>query len=115
MVNSDQKGKAGERELARRLRELGAEDARRGQQHTGLEGEDVVGLPGIHPECKRVERLNVDKAMEQAIRDASGKIPAVFHRRNKKGWLVTMTLEDWMKLYYGGEDFIRIIAGDTEQ
>lgn len=26
-------------------------------------------------------------------------MPALFHRRNRKLWLVTMRLEDWMKLY----------------
>lgn len=63
---------------------------------------DLVGLPGIHIECKRVEKLNVPQAMEQAVRDA-GKFhdgaPALFHRRNRQPWLVTMRLEDWVRLY----------------
>ena len=25
--------------------------------------------------------------------------PAVFHRRNRHGWLVTMRLPDWMEMY----------------
>lgn len=63
---------------------------------------DVLGLPGIHIECKRVEKLNVGEAMEQAIRDSDRMLdgmPAMFHRRNRKPWLVTMRLEDWLKLY----------------
>lgn len=102
-MNSRNKGKAGELELARLLRSYGYE-ARRGQQYSGINGDaDVVGLPGIHIECKRVEKLNIDTAMEQSIRDASfGEIPMVFHRKNKKPWLVTMRLEDFMELYRNG-------------
>ena len=57
-MNSNNKGKNGERELATILREYGY-DSRRGQQYCGSNGDaDVVGLPGVHIECKRVERLN---------------------------------------------------------
>ena len=28
-------------------------------------------------------------------------LPALFHRRNRTPWLVTMRLEDWLKLYKG--------------
>lgn len=98
-INSRQKGASGERELASKLRDYGYQ-TRRGQQFSGLEGEDVVGLDYIHIECKRVERLNLEGAMEQAKRDAvEGQSPAVFHRKNKHKWLVTMELDDWMKLY----------------
>lgn len=98
-MNSRQKGKRGERELAGRLREYGY-DCRRGQQYSGIEGKDVVGLPGIHIECKRVERLNIYDAMLQAFRDAkTDEKPAVFHRKNGQEWLVTMRLEDWIELY----------------
>lgn len=99
---SRNKGKVGERELAAALRAEGFESARRGQQYSGSEtSADVVGLPGIHIECKRVEKLNIYEAVEQAQRDAgeSGELPAVFHRRNRKPWLVTMPLSDWMILY----------------
>ena len=103
-VNSRRKGAAGERELARLLKEHGF-DARRGQQYSGLGGDDVVGLPGIHVECKRAERLNVDLAMAQAERDAKeGELPAVFHRKNRREWLVTMRLEDWISIYRRDSD-----------
>jgi hypothetical protein len=26
-------------------------------------------------------------------------MPAVFHRKDGEGWMVTMSLEDWMELY----------------
>lgn len=99
-MNSKVKGNKGEGELAAILREHGY-NTRRGQQFCGANGDaDVVGLPGIHIEVKRVERLNIYEAMQQSIRDArSGEMPAVFHRRNRKGWLVTMPLEEWIELY----------------
>lgn len=69
-MNSNNKGKNGERELATILREYGY-DSRRGQQYCGSNGDaDVVGLPGVHIECKRVERLNIYDAIEQSKNDA---------------------------------------------
>ena len=99
-MNSREKGKRGERELAKALREYGY-DCRRGEQYCGANGDaDVVGLPNIHIECKRVERLNLDDAMAQAVRDKrTDELPTVFHRKNNCKWLVTMKLEDWIELY----------------
>lgn len=96
---SREKGKRGERELAAELRKYGY-DSRRGQQYSGKGGDDVVGLPGIHIECKRVERLDLYAAMFQAIRDAKdGEKPSVFHRKNNCRWLVTMELDDFIQIY----------------
>lgn len=102
MTNSRRKGKEGELELARILREYGYE-ARRGQQYSGASGDaDVIGLPGVHIEVKRVENLNIDAAMEQAQRDArAGERPVVIHRKNGKKWKVTMSLMDFIELYEG--------------
>lgn len=99
-INSRQKGKAGELELSHILQGYGY-DTRRGQQYCGANGDaDVVGLPGVHIESKRVEHLNLDKAMAQAQADArADEIPVVMHRKNRQGWKVTMTLEDFMALY----------------
>ena len=99
--SSQRKGAAGERELAALLSAAGYECQRGGSLSFG-EIPDVLGLPGIHIECKRVEKLNVGEAMEQAIRDSDRMLdgmPAMFHQRNRKPWLVTMRLEDWLKLY----------------
>ena len=63
---------------------------------------DAKGLPGIHIECKRVEKLNISKAMAQAVQDSirlQDGLPAVFHRRSREPWLVTMKLEDFLKIY----------------
>lgn len=99
-LDSRQKGARYERELARKFRSEGY-DARRGQQYCGANGDaDVVGLPGIHVEAKRVERLQLQSAMDQAVRDARpGELPVVFHRKNNCGTLVTMRIDDWFKIY----------------
>ncbi len=99
-INGKQKGKRGELELVRKLKEYGY-DCQRSVQYCGANGDaDVLGLEGIHIECKRVERLNIDEAMGQAIRDRrEGEYPAVFHRKNNHEWLVTMRLNDWIEIY----------------
>lgn len=103
-MNSRQKGARGERELAEKLREYGYE-TRRGQQYSGANGDaDVVGVSGLHIECKRVEKLNIDDALMQSTRDARpGEIPVVMHRRNHTPWKVTMDLDDFMRLWMKGE------------
>lgn len=101
--SSQRKGADGERELSALLQQHGYE-IKRGGSLTFGEVPDLVGLPGIHIEVKRVERLNVGEAMAQAVKDAerfSDGAPAVFHRRNRQPWLVTMRLEDWLELYRG--------------
>lgn len=98
---SQRKGAVGERELAAILQQHGYDCTRGGSLSFG-EVPDLSGLPGIHIEVKRVERLNVDEAMEQSIRDSERMldgIPTLFHRRNRKPWLVTMRLSDWIQLY----------------
>ena len=100
MTNSRNKGKRGELELARVLRFYGY-DSHRGQQfHGGPDSPDVLGLPGIHIECKRVEKLNLYDALSQSKADSGeGDIPVVMHRKNRSKWLVTMDLNDWINIY----------------
>ena len=98
---SRNKGANAERELANILKDMGF-DVRRGYvfQHES----DIVGLKGIHPEVKRVEKLNIEKAMEQAAIEAIKRgdgVPTVFHRRDRGEWLVTMRLDEWVDLYRG--------------
>lgn len=105
-INSKQKGKNGELEFVHECQKYGFDKVYRTAQTNGkLEQSlaDCEGLEGIHIEVKRVERLNIDDAIEQAERDLKTKkekkIPIVFHRKNRKEWLATAKLEDWMKLY----------------
>lgn len=102
---SQRKGANGERELAALLNDRGFPVQRGGSLSFGAVP-DLVGLPGVHVEVKRVERLNLSQAMAQAVRDSErfqDGAPAVFHRRNREPWLVTMTLTDWMALYTASE------------
>lgn len=101
MVNSNRKGKDGERELSKLFRSYGFEGARRSQQFAGINNDaDVVGLPNVHIECKRVERLNIHEAIEQTIRDKrEEELGIVAHRKDRTPWLVTMTMDDWMEIY----------------
>jgi len=96
---SKEKGKRGERELAKELSELLGVDARRGQQFAGSpESPDVVGIPGIHVECKRTEKFSLYDSLEQAIDDAGDDIPVVMHRRNRKDWVIVARLDDLPEL-----------------
>ena len=101
MVNSKQKGARFERTLAKMFIEQGY-NARRTQQYCGAteDASDVVGLPYIHVEAKHYKNRAFDyEWMEQAKRDAKDNIPAVFHKTDNHEVLVTMTLDDWFKLY----------------
>lgn len=98
---SQRKGRAGEIELAAILREHGYDVQPGAALNYGTEP-DLRGLPGIHIECKRCEAIRLNEWLQQAIRDSEkfrDGLPAVFHRRNRQPWLVTMRLSDWLKLY----------------
>lgn len=99
-INSRAKGARNELNLAHFFQRWGFE-ARRGQQFSGLQGDaDVVGVPYLHLECKAVQKLNLDKAMEQSIRDArEGEIPTVVHRKDRQEWKITLALEDFMPIF----------------
>ena len=96
---SREKGKRGERQVAALFREYGF-DAKRGQQyHGGPDSPDVIGVPGLHIEVKRTERLNLYDALAQAKRDAGEDLPVVIHRKNDSEWVVILSFDDFMKLY----------------
>ena len=85
--------------MAALFREYGF-DAKRGQQyHGGPDSPDVVGVPGLHIEVKRTERLNLYDALAQAKRDAGEELPVVIHRKNDSPWVVIMDFEDWMQIF----------------
>lgn len=99
--SQQRKGRGGELEIVKIFQAHGI-DAQPGDPVSFGSTPDVVGIPGIHPEIKRAERLNVLNAMNQAIRDSEkfhDGVPTLFHRRNRSPWLVTMRLEDWAQIY----------------
>lgn len=97
---SRDKGARGERLLRDELRDHGFEDVTRGfvWNHTS----DLIGLPGIHIEAKFVEKLNIRQALAQAEEESEKRqdgMPTVFSKTSRKPWIVTMNLDDWVKLY----------------
>lgn len=97
-----EKGKRGERELASVLRDAGYSESKRSVQYCGMGGEsaDVLGLPGVHIECKRTERLELWKSIDQAISDCKqGNIPVVMHRPSRRPWIVIIRLDDFIPMY----------------
>lgn len=98
---SQRKGRNAELELCRILQEYGY-DVQPGRAVSYGSTPDISGLPGVHIECKRAEQLRVYDWIDQAERDSErfhDGLPAVFHRRNRQGWLVTMRLPDWLEMY----------------
>ena len=116
-VNSKQKGARFERELSKIFQSYGYENARRTAQYCGNTGDasDVIGLPGIHVEAKMQERMRLYEWIAQAENDAGNKrvepLPSVFHKQSRKEILVTMRLDDWMKLYQGYAEIMRLDEG----
>jgi len=106
-MNVKRKGTAGENELAEILRGAGIRAYRNDQIFTGGRNNPDVSaeIDGyqLHIEVKRVEKLNVPEAMNQAIRDAgAGAFPVLAHRRNREKWLVTMPLIPLIELMRNG-------------
>lgn len=101
MVNSRQKGKRGELDLCQSLREVMGWTVRRSQQFCGKAGDAdllVEEHPDLFVECKLVQSLNITETVKRAVRDAGPQLPAVFHRRDREEWLVTIRLTDLPRL-----------------
>ena len=101
---SREKGKRFEREVSIFFKSYGV-NARRTAQYCGKTGQagDVEGIPGVHVECKFVEKLNLEAAYQQSVRDAEaagrGEIPVVIHKKSRKPAMITLALEDWISMY----------------
>lgn len=94
-MNSNDKGKRGERDFAKWLRDNLHVDASRGVQYQGSpDSPDVTCELPIHFEVKRTERFNAYQAMAQAESDSEYNIPIVAHRRNRGEWLLVMKADD---------------------
>lgn len=100
-INSNRKGKVGELELVNLFKSYGFDKAMRSQQYCGANHDaDIVGMKDLHIEVKRVEKLNVSKAIKQCHADKKEKeLGVVAHRKNNEDWLVTMKFDDWIELY----------------
>lgn len=99
-MNSRSKGKRGELEASKEWASVMGGTARRGQQFAGgKDSPDVVSShENLHLEVKRCEAGNPYRWMDQAVRDAGGKVPVVLHRRNGEEWLLIVRLADAPRL-----------------
>lgn len=98
---SQSKGRRAEIELSNYLRERGFTEARAGKPLNYGTEPDVTGIDGLHIECKRHEKLQLNKWYDQAAADAErmqdGK-PVVIHRQNRRKWMITLSLEDFIEV-----------------
>ncbi len=96
-----EKGKAWEREVARRLRDVmpGVDVKRTQQSRQGTDGPDVdAGAYGV--ECKHGRRPPIRRALQQAIESAHpGQVPvAVIKEQNSRVPFVVLPLDRFLEM-----------------
>jgi hypothetical protein len=99
--SSRRKGACAERELASELTIMFRTEVSRGGRmyQSGSESPDILGLIGLHVECKRRETVSLPSALRQAADDCRhGECPVVMHRGNRQGWMCTVSLADLPRL-----------------
>jgi Holliday junction resolvase len=97
MINSRQKGAAGEREVAAILREeLELEIHRNWQQQAAEGGADLSGVPGWAIEIKRGKNIRLNEAWKQAAIQAARvkSKPVLIYRFDRQDWFAMMDLYD---------------------
>ncbi len=96
------KGRRAEIELAHFLQAHGYSKAAPGRPLNYGTEPDITGIPGLHIECKRHEKLELTKWYAQAAADAErmqdGR-PAVIYRRNRQQWMIALSLADFLELW----------------
>ena len=96
------KGRLAELQLVKLLHDSGYKDVAPGPPLSFGAVPDITGLRAVHVEVKNVQNLNLPAALRQAGEDAQyfeDGTPVVFHKHRGAGWVVSMTLGDWLKLY----------------
>ena len=104
-MNSQDKGKRFEREIAKTLNKKFGSNVRRTPNSGGLSIKgDIMDTQGILSEwsfeCKNQEKLNIWKAFDQAANDSAGtrRTPIVVFTKNHDRTLACLEFEDWMNL-----------------
>ena len=102
MVNSKQKGKRGEQELARYLREAGFEVTRNWFAQTVEKGHsDIIGIDGWSIECKRAANATrikdwwiqtVDAAAIEQGKTGKLSRPVLIYRLDRAAWRVRICI-----------------------
>lgn len=113
-MNVRRKGNAGEREWAKIVNKTFGVQFARTPLSGGLDlkgdllkkyGSQASIADEFHWEVKRVEKLNIHKALQQAIRDSRPPlIPCVPHRRNDEEWFITLQAKDFLNILVELED-----------
>lgn len=99
-IHSAAKGKRGERELNRMLKESFPEYAphlKRNKDQDAVGGDDIRGLPGYSVECKNVadRQWSLRAFWAQTCRQAGpGEVPVLFRKLPLRGWRVYISLAD---------------------
>lgn len=105
-MNSRDKGRRGEIELCKILATHWPQAVRNLDQY-GPDKRDALGLAGLHFQIKRVEKLNIWKAMDQAVLEAANfDLPILAFRRNftreplpsRSRWFGAMELDELLPL-----------------
>lgn len=97
-MNSRRKGKRGELEAARALRELFGVAVTRAAQHSGKEQADLRGTPGVHWEVKLYAKIRACRFMDQARAECGDDVPVVLMRENGGTWMVMVPLDELQRL-----------------
>ena len=100
-MNVRDKGIGFERDTANRWRAMGFDMRRQpGSGAMHWKGDLYCHeYPELHLECKAVERLNIEKAMDKAREECKvGQIVVLVHKRNRKPPLVTVEEADFVGL-----------------
>lgn len=95
------KGKAGELEVVRAIKDAGWPNAERTSNGRAQHARgDIAGGPqGVHIEVKRQEALNVPKAFRQIESDANPlDVPVLVHRPSGHDWMATLPLDEMLAL-----------------
>lgn len=93
-LTSRRKGAGGEREVRDILRRFGFRAQRDGRLAADLDHD----IEGWHLEVKRRETASIWAWLEQAARDAFGRVPVVVFRRSRSPWYAVMPLEEALRL-----------------
>lgn len=125
-MNSKNKGKVGERQAAKRIRELFGTEAKRSQQNCGAAGDADLSpdsIPGFHVEVKFIGTIAAYAKLEQfdallsksggtaaldylrqATDDAKGRTPVVMLRHNgSKRWAFLLWDTDFRDLIHAAQ------------
>lgn len=97
-INSNRKGKVGEREVIALLKDQWPEARRNLEQHTD-DKRDVLAVAGVHFQVRRKESLRLWEALaDTAAEAAEHDLPVLVFRRNRSKWYAALELDELIPL-----------------